>query len=145
MTSQEKKEYLKQVYRIEKHVENLVIERKNILTLLEKCTSTTAGYESDGSTSGTHANNAENNIVNYISALQDYESKLRTQITEMLMAKEKLKQIIENVPNYEHRQILYKRYICFQKWEQIAVDMNINMRWVYRLHGQALDNLEIRQ
>ena len=143
MTSQEKKEYLKQVYRIEKHIENLVTERKNILTLLEKCTSTTAGYESDGSTSGTHANNAENNIVNYISALQDYESKLRTQITEMLMAKEKLKQIIENVPNYEHRQILYKRYICFEKWEQIAVDMNWSIRQVYKLHGRALENIEI--
>ena len=139
MTSQEKKEYLKQVYRIEKHIENLIIERKNILTLLEKCTSTTAGYESDGSTSGTHANNAENNIINYISALQDYESKLRTQITEMLMAKEKLKQIIENVPNYEHRQILYKRYICFQKWEQIAVDMNYSIRRIYQIHGEALN------
>lgn len=143
MTSQEKKEYLKQVYRIEKQVGNLVIERKNILTLLEKCTSTTAGYESDGTTSGTHANNAENNIVNYISALQDCESKLRTQITEMLIAKEKLKQIIENVPNYEHRQILYKRYICFQKWEQIAVDMNWSIRQVYKLHGRALENIEI--
>ena len=143
MTSQEKKEYLKQVFRIEKHIENLITERKNILTLLEKCTSTTAGYESDGSTSGTHANNAENNIVNYISALQDYESKLRMQITEMLMAKEKLKQIIENVPNYEHRQILYKRYICFEKWEQIAVDMNWSIRQVYKLHGRALENIEI--
>ena len=143
MTSQEKKEYLKQVFRIEKHIENLVTERKNILTLLEKCTSTTAGYESDGSTSGTHANNTENNIVNYISALQGYESKLRTQITEMLIAKEKLKQIIENVPNYEHRQILYKRYICFEKWEQIAVDMNWSIRQVYKLHGRALENIEI--
>lgn len=144
MTSQEKKEYLKQVYRIEKQVGNLVIERKNILTLLEKCTSTTARYESDGSTSGTHANNAENNIVNYISALQDYESKLRTQIAEMLMAKEKLKQIIENVPNYEHRQILYKRYICFQKWEQIAVDMNYSIRRIYQIHGEALNYITLQ-
>ena len=144
MTSQEKKEYLKQVYRIEKQVGNLVIERKNILTLLEKCTSTTAGYESDGSTSGTHANNAENNIINYISALQDYESKLQTQITEMLTAKEKLKQIIENVPNYEHRQILYKRYICFQKWEQIAVDMNYSIRRIYQIHGEALNYITLQ-
>ena len=144
MTSQEKKEYLKQVYRIEKHVENLVIERKNILTLLEKCTSTTAGYESDGSTSGTHANNAENNIINYISALQDYERKLRTQITEMLIATEKLKQIIENVPNYEHRQILYKRYVCFQKWEQIAVDMNYSIRRIYQIHGEALNYITLQ-
>ena len=67
MTSREKKEYLKQVFRIEKHIENLITERENILTLLEKCTSTTAGYESDGSASGTHANNAENNISNYLS------------------------------------------------------------------------------
>ena len=144
MTSQEKKEYLKQVFRIEKHIENLITERDNILALLEKCTSTTAGYESDGSTSGTHANNAENNIVNYISALQDYESKLRMQITEMLMAKEKLKQIIENVPNYEHRQILYKRYICFEKWEQIAVDMNFSIRRIYQIHGEALNCITLQ-
>ena len=144
MTSQEKKEYLKQVFRIEKHIENLITERKNILTLLEKCTSVTAGYESDGTKSGTHANNAENNIVNYISALQDYENKLRTQITEMLIAKEKLKQIIENVPNYEHRQILYKRYICFQKWEQIAVDMNYSIRRIYQIHGEALNYITLQ-
>ena len=144
MTSQEKKEYLKQVFRIEKHIENLITERENILTLLEKCTSVTAGYESDGTKSGTHTNSTENNIVNYISALQGYESKLRTQITEMLIAKEKLKQIIENVPNYEHRQILYKRYICFQKWEQIAVDMNYSIRRIYQIHGEALNYITLQ-
>ncbi len=34
--------------------------------------------------------------------------------------------------------MLEKRYLCFQSWEQIAIDMQCTVRWAQILHGRAL-------
>ena len=38
--------------------------------------------------------------------------------------------------------VLYRRYILNQKWKRIAVEINLDLRWIYRLHDQGLRNLE---
>jgi len=45
---------------------------------------------------------------------------------------------IERLPNERQKEVLYKRYVLGQTWEQIAVDMNFYIRHVYRIHGEAL-------
>ena len=35
--------------------------------------------------------------------------------------------------------ILHKRYLCYQKWEVIAVDLDYDLRWIHRLHSRALN------
>ena len=41
--------------------------------------------------------------------------------------------------NYRLFSLLEKRYLCFQSWEIIAVDMGYSMHHLYKLHNQALD------
>ena len=55
--------------------------------------------------------------------------------------KRKIKQIIMLVPKYEQREILIKRYLNYDKWEQIAVDMDYTIRRIYQLHGEGLQNI----
>ena len=43
----------------------------------------------------------------------------------------------------EYETILEKRYLCFQPWEQIAVDMKRNVRHLYRLHDEALELITV--
>ena len=38
--------------------------------------------------------------------------------------------------------VLEKRYLCFQSWEQIAVEMGYDLRWLYRIHGKALEEVK---
>jgi len=49
------------------------------------------------------------------------------------------------VDNTEHQTLLELRYLCFKTWEQIAVDMGYNVRHVYRLHDEAIENITVPQ
>lgn len=46
--------------------------------------------------------------------------------------------IIDKVRPEELSRLLHMRYIECLTWEEIAVDLHYDIRWVYRLHGQAL-------
>lgn len=41
----------------------------------------------------------------------------------------------------EHKTLLNKRYMNFEKWEKIADDMCYSLQHIFYLHGQALDYL----
>lgn len=49
---------------------------------------------------------------------------------------------INSEPDEYRRCVLYRYYILCQPWEQIAVEMHFSLRWVMRLHGLALKDLE---
>ena len=48
---------------------------------------------------------------------------------------------IEQVTNQRDHEILRRRYIIGQKWEQIADSMNINERWLRRCHAKAINEM----
>lgn len=41
----------------------------------------------------------------------------------------------------DDHEIMRRRYVCFQKWERIAQDLQISQRQVYRHHRKAIDLL----
>lgn len=43
----------------------------------------------------------------------------------------------------DDHEIMRRRYVCFQKWEQISKDLQISMRQVYRHHRKAIDILTL--
>lgn len=38
----------------------------------------------------------------------------------------------------QQREVLYRRYLLYQRWERIAADMDVSTRYVYMVHGDAL-------
>ena len=40
------------------------------------------------------------------------------------------------------RTILEKRYLCFDTWEQISVDMGYSIQHTFRLHDKALKEID---
>ena len=44
--------------------------------------------------------------------------------------------------NREERTILEKRYLCFDTWEQISVDMGYSIQHTFRLHDKALKEID---
>lgn len=48
---------------------------------------------------------------------------------------------IEGMENEQHKLLLEYRYFCGSTWEQIAEKMRIDLRWVYRMHGRALQEI----
>ena len=53
--------------------------------------------------------------------------------------KKEISYTIKAVPSPELQTLLEKRYLCFQSWEIIAVDMGYSMHHLYKIHNQALD------
>ena len=55
---------------------------------------------------------------------------------------DKAEALISCEKDHDRWTVLYRRYILNQKWEKIAVEINLDLRWIYRLHGQGLVDLE---
>ena len=41
------------------------------------------------------------------------------------------------------REVTEDEYLCFLTWEQIAVDMGYDLRWLYRIHKRALEQIRV--
>ncbi|MCD7709167.1 MAG: hypothetical protein LUI02_04765 [Clostridiales bacterium] len=49
---------------------------------------------------------------------------------------------IQGLTNEKHMQVLYKRYVEFKRFEEIAAEMGYDIRSIYRIHGHALQDFE---
>ena len=67
---------------------------------------------------------------------------IASEIRELLDIKCEVKAVIQKVPDYRYRDVLDKRYISGETWEQIAVEMNYSYMHICRLHGEALKAAE---
>lgn len=86
---------------------------------------------------------------NHLATLDEIIDKLDSQIEkvnaawdELIDKRDQAKALIDKVDDESSRCVLYRYYILTQPWEQIAVDMNYTIRWVYKLHGRSLQILE---
>ena len=94
-------------------------------------------YESDGST---HEQNG-NPIERAYCCLADYETELNNAVSEMVRCRKTAEKLISSVEDRTQREVLTRRYIIGQRWEDIAVRMNYSLPRVYQLHGSALNRI----
>ena len=94
-------------------------------------------YESD---SGTHERKG-NPVENAYCCLADYETEADRLLQEMNTARQKAEKLIASVPDQAQREVLTRRYIIGQRWEDIALSMNYSRQHITRLHGYALQTI----
>lgn len=130
------KEYLQQAYRIDRKIK-LDIEKLSAMrsALFGKAVS----YESDGTQHTPHGNGIEAAILRVL----EYEERINAEIDMLTDTRLKIEQVINLVPDDTQREVLTRRYLLYQKWEYIAVEMNYNIKWIFKLHGKALSKLTI--
>jgi DNA-directed RNA polymerase specialized sigma subunit len=80
--------------------------------------------------------------VGKIVSLQD---EINRDIDHLVDLKRDMVSAIKAVGNTEYQTLLELRYLCFKTWEQIAVAMGYNVRHVYRLHVEAVENIVVLQ
>lgn len=86
---------------------------------------------------------------NHQSSLDEIVEKIETQADKVneawsafMEVRDQAVSLINSEPDEYRRCVLYRYYILCQPWEQIAVEMHFSLRWVTKLHGQALRDLE---
>ena len=91
-------------------------------------------------TGGTHEKNG-NSVERAYCCLADYAEEAEKLMQEMIAARQRAEVLIASVPDAVQREVLTRRYIIGQRWESIAIDMDYEVRHIYRLHGNALSVL----
>ena len=80
-------------------------------------------------------------MENTICKIIDLQHEINEDIDRLVDLKTEIVAAIKSVENREYQTLLEKRYLCFETWEQIAVDMHYSLRWIHILHGKALNDL----
>ena len=77
-------------------------------------------------------------MADAVAKIVDLQAEINHDIDVLVDLKREISSIIKAVPSSELQTLLEKRYLCFQSWEQIAVDMGYSMHHLYKLHNQSL-------
>lgn len=128
------KELLVQAYRVEQRV-NTKWEQINSLRDLAEVTSQNF-CDMPGS-----PNRNISKMENYISKMVDLQTELFEDIDILLETKKCCMALIKKVDDIDGQIVLEKRYLCYKRWEEIAVELGYTVRQIYRIHDKALECL----
>jgi hypothetical protein len=137
MTTQEAKAYLNQAREAERAY-RLARDKANSYAQLIMG-GKAVKYDSDSSTHEKNGNTVERTYC----CLADYQAEADRLMMEMLGVRQQVEKVIGTVPDAVQREVLTRRYIIGQRWEDIAFVMNYNVRHIYKIHGAALQSMAL--
>lgn len=129
------KEYLSQAFYINRKIDVMIKKAEEMKRSLY---GKSINYENDGTQSGNHINVTETALFKVL----EYEERINAEIDRLVDLRLEIENAIMSVNDDVQREVLERRYLLFEKWEKIAVEMNIDLRWIYRLHKKALLTIE---
>lgn len=71
------------------------------------------------------------------------QQELQAQINICVAIRREVVAALDQVADERDHEILRRRYLRGQKFEQIAVEMNLEYRWVRRLHKKCVGKMDI--
>lgn len=135
LTSQEKIAFLRQYSDVDSELQLKIDEKAMWMARATKITPSLSDMPKGGE--------QQNKIEQAVEKIVTIESEIDSELAELMKIRSEVKAAIRTVPSVKYREVLERRYIYGQHWEQIAVDMNYDYRWVLRLHGKALQMLKV--
>lgn len=130
------KEYLSQAYRLDQRINSKIEQVASLNDLATKCTSTLTGMPRN-------PNRASSTMADAVGKIIDLQNEINRDIDHLVNLKREIVTVIKAIENPEYQTLLEKRYLCFLTWEKIAVDMGYDLRWLYRIHKRALDEIRV--
>ena len=83
-------------------------------------------------------------FTNGVAKIIELEKVINEDIDKLVDMKVKAREIIETLDTVVEKAILYKHYFEGKSFEDIAVEVNYSLRWVYKIHGDAMDKLSVQ-
>jgi DNA-directed RNA polymerase specialized sigma24 family protein len=134
MNSQDKKHWLSRYQSINRQVKSKLDEIERLRSLETKITPTLSDMPKGGSS---------NKIEIVTERIDEIERQMSDELKNLVDTRAEIEAAIQAIPETHYRELLERRYIYGERWEQIAVDMNYNYRTVFKVHGYALGKLQI--
>lgn len=126
------KEWLRQGRELRQEIEQL---QKEKLDMWDMLTNTVQGFEEKVQTS---KKQGDEKIIKYL----EYDELISKKVQELQKTVNDIERAIERLSKPRHRKLMRYYYIDRMTWEQVAERMNIDVRWVYILHGRALEEMD---
>lgn len=135
-------EYIKQKSAwLRRYVNSQQIERSLVLQLEELRSEAERITPLLSATPGGHGNGDQ--LQRAVERIEDTRQELTETIERGLLARLEIAKAINQEKDAQRHEILVRRYLKAQKWEDIAFEMHMDNRYVYRLHNQAVKGLRI--
>lgn len=132
MNKEELKEKLKGAMYAQRTLEGELDKLQELRSIAQKVTP--AYSQSPGGGSG-NAQKLENSIAKIIE-----QEKIITECCNELCAQlAEVRALVALLPMGPMRLVMQRRYLNYQKWEQIAAELHYSWQNVHRLHSKALD------
>ena len=132
MNNQEKKEYLLGYQRLNQRINRLLLEQQQWRELATRVSPNLSGMPRGGKGGGTQG---------AISKIVDLETEINAEIDKLVEKRKEIEGIIRAVEDNILRTLLEYRYINGKKWEEIALMMGYDYRYILKIHGKALSLL----
>ena len=129
------KEYMEQARYLDMQINSKI---EQVRSLNELATRVTTVYSDMPHSPTRNTSRMEETIAKII----DLESEIDRDIDALVDLKREIMRVVNSIESAEYRTILEMRYLQFKKWEQIALQMSTDLRWVYRMHGRALNEVQ---
>lgn len=135
MNNEEKKQYLRR-YQVAKRRVGLIQEE---IQKLRSSKTSPVGL-GDGMPHG----RGTSDLSGYAARLDELLRELEAEKEMQMVTYREIRQQIGMVPDTIEQEILSRRYLLWQSWEKIAVEMGYSYRNITRIHGHALQHFEIQ-
>ena len=130
------KEYLGQAYRLDQRINSKLEQVMSLRDLTTKATATMSDMPGGGSRNVYRMQDIIGKII-------DLEDEINQDIDALVDLKREMVATIKAVADPECQTLLELRYLCFNTWEQIAVDMQYSTRNIYKLHDRAIKEIKV--
>lgn len=77
-------------------------------------------------------------IGNAIAKITDLKEEINRDIDKLVDKKREASSLLKKLENPLHYEVLHKRYVLFESFEQIALEMGYTYRNICYIHGRAL-------
>lgn len=125
------KQYLRQLTRKDKRINALMERREHYQSMACRGTSSYTAERVSGT-------GQRSRVEDYAIKLIDLDKEVGREICRYVDLTREIEGMIKQLPDDRHRDILAWRYINGWDWDRIAGAMRYDLRWVFRLHGEAL-------
>lgn len=130
------KEYLSQAKYLDARINSKIKQVEQLNYLATSATSVLTGMPHN-------PNKATSKMADIVGKIVDLQAEINHDIDTLVDLKREIGVLIKAIPNVEYQTLLEKRYLCFQSWEQISVDLSFSMQHTFRMHDAALKMIAI--
>ena len=130
------KEYLSQARYLDNRIKSKLLQIDSLNELATCCTPSYSDMPKSPNREGSRMESAILDII-------ELEDEISKDVVELVALKKEIIEVIKQVGNTEYQTLLEERYLCFITWEQIAVDMGYELRYIHKLHGKALEEVKV--